>query len=158
MVANRPTVAGVFREWRGLPWAGRGLAGNPVLPAAFTRYCREWPATPTESRAEEVARLSMVSARSNAKERRREANRRGMRHSVISCFAIVGGFMAFALFGLWSLGAGRMPLTGWAYAAVWALVAVGGGIVASLPVRFVFWVFQRPRHRAPEPAPPPGTH
>jgi len=73
-----------------------------------------------------------------------------MRHSVIACFAIVGGFMAFALFGLWSLGSGRMHLPGWEYGAIWVLVSVGGAIVASLPVRFVFWLFQRPRRMTSE--------
>src|ERR1700704_3434958 len=87
----------------------------------------------------------------SAKERHRaERNQRRMRHSVIACFAIVGGFMAFALFGLWSLGSGRVHLSGWEHGATWVLVSVGGAIVASVPVRFVFWLFQRPRRMTSE--------
>ena len=75
--------------------------------------------------------------------KRVERHQRSLRHSVVSSFAIVGGLLAFILFGLWSFGAGRMPLSGWEFAAIWALVTIGGSIVASLPVRLVFWLCQR---------------
>jgi hypothetical protein len=73
-----------------------------------------------------------------------ERNARRIRHSVVSCFAIVGATLAFAFYGIWALQSAMM-LPGWRYAAIWALVSVGGGIAASLPVRFVFWLFQRSR-------------
>ena len=77
-----------------------------------------------------------------------DRNARRIRHSVVSCFAIVGGVMAFAFYGMWALHSG-MLLPRWQYAAIWALVSIGGGIAASLPVRFVFWLF-RPRRTRPE--------
>jgi hypothetical protein len=75
--------------------------------------------------------------------KRVERHQRSLRHGVVSSFAIVGGLLAFVLFGLWSFGSGRMLLSGWEFAAVWALVTIGGGIVAGLPVRLVFWLCQR---------------
>ena len=75
--------------------------------------------------------------------KRVERHQRSLRHGVVSSFAIVGGLLAFILFGLWSFGSGRALFSGWEYAAVWALVTVGGSIVASLPVRLVFWLCQR---------------
>ena len=75
--------------------------------------------------------------------KRLERHQRSLRHGVVSSFAIVGSLVAFALFGLWSLGSGRTLLSGWEFAAVWAFVTIGGGIVASLPVRLVFWLCQR---------------
>ena len=89
--------------------------------------------------AEEVALMSVVTE----EHKRVERHQRSLRHGVVSSFAIVGTLLAFILFGLWSFGSGRVMLSGWEFAAVWALVTIGGGIVASLPVRLVFWLCQR---------------
>src|SRR5262249_36325118 len=86
------------------------------------------------------------------KRKRLERNQRGIRHGVVSSFAIVGGFVAFALFGLWSLGPGRIQVPGWEFTLIWAIVTIGGAIVASLPVRFVFWLCQRTPRAVPDAA------
>ena len=78
----------------------------------------------------------------------RDRNDRHMRHSVVSCFAIVGGFLACVFYGLWAVDSG-MPL-GWRFLAIGAGVAVAGAVLASLPVRFCFWLVQRPRRAKPE--------
>ena len=75
--------------------------------------------------------------------KRLERHQRSLRHGVVASFAIVGSLLAFALFGLWWIGSGRALLSGWEFVVVWALVTVGGGIVASLPVRLGFWLCQR---------------
>jgi hypothetical protein len=82
--------------------------------------------------------------------KRVERHQRSLRHGVVSSFAIVGGLLAFILFGLWAFGSGRVLLSGWEFAAVWAFVTIGGGIVASLPVRLVFWLCQRTPRRVTE--------
>ena len=102
--------------------------------------------------------MPAATERSGLDERkRRERHQRGLRHGVVSSFVIVGGFVAFALFGLWSLGPGRLQVPGWEFALIWALVTIGGAIVASLPVRFVFWLCQRTPRAAADAASPSPT-